>query len=120
MVGLKHVVAVSVLATTLAAATAAQAGFVTGWDLLQICKANPQQGGYGIHTAQCRGYVSGVSNTFDCKEALHGFHWNRAAGVATEDVVKTVITWFNAHPKTLKHEADGLVAAALGEAYPCK
>lgn len=120
MISLKHLAILAVAVAALAATAPARAGFVTGWDLLQICKANPQQGGYGIHTAQCRGYVTGVSLTFDCTESLHGFHWNSAADVAPEDMVKSVIAWLNAHPKTLRHEADGLVAAALGEAYPCK
>lgn len=120
MFSLTRIAAAAIVAAALAGPQPAQAGFVTGWDLLQVCKTNPQQAGAGLYTAQCRGYVIGVAETFDCSEPLHDFHWNNSDKVSPEDMVKTVTTWFNAHPQTLHHGANGLVAAALSESYPCK
>lgn len=120
MFKLKQIACAVTIAIAILPAGAARAGFVSGWDLLQICKANPNHAGFGILSAQCRGYVTGVADTFDCTNSLHGFHWDSTITVERDELVAKVIQWFNAHPKTLRHEADGLIAAALGETYPCK
>jgi hypothetical protein len=39
--------------------------------------------------------------------------------VSQEELVNTVIRWLNAHPRQLHYQADGLIAAALSEAFPC-
>ena len=96
------------------------AGYVSGWDLLELCKANPASPVYRLHVSQCIGYVVGVSDTFDCTSKLHGFNWSSTAPVAQSDLVNVTIAWLNSHPNLLGHKSDGLVAAALAEAYPCR
>ena len=97
----------------------AKAGYVSGWDLLEVCKATPGIPSWQMKTAECFGYVVGVADTFDCQDRLHGFTWDSATKVPQQDVVKTVVDWLSHHPATLQHESDGLVAAALHETYPC-
>ena len=117
---LKRLVLAAVIMLAASLTREAQAGFVSGWDLLEICKANPNDPSWRIKAAQCSGYVIGVADTFDCKNALHGFHWDSTTTTSQQILVKKVITWLNDHPQTLNHEADGLIAAALGESFPCR
>lgn len=98
----------------------AEAGYVSGWDLLEICKASPSDPVYRLKGAQCQGYVVGVADTFDCTEQLHGFTWDSSTRVAQPELVKVAVDWLSAHPDLLGREADGLVAAALHDSYPCK
>ena len=116
----KFVFAAALLTLALLNADRAQAGFVSGWDLLEICKAHPDDAEQKLKLAECTGYVIGAADTFDCQDKLHGFTWNSAATVTQPELVQKVITWLNAHPETLTHEADGLIAAALHESYPCE
>lgn len=114
----------ALLATLLAAAflpsQQASAGFVSGQQLLEICKADDHGSGNPLLAAECLGFVIGVSGTFDCVEKLHGFTWNGNGDVSQSQLVKTVVTWLVKHPAFLAYEADGLVAAALSESFPCK
>lgn len=98
----------------------ASAGYVSGWDLLEICKASPASPVYRQKVAQCMGYVVAISDTFDCSEKLHGFNWSNTTPVGQADVVKSTIAWLSRHPQLLDYKSDGLVAAALAETYPCK
>lgn len=98
----------------------AQAGFVSGWDLLALCKAHPDDPSWRIKPAQCFGYVIGVAVTFDCKDTLHGFHWDGTTKTSQQVLARKVASWLNDHPKVLNHESDGLITAALGEAIPCR
>lgn len=117
---LKRRVLLAALAVTLAVPGPAMAGYVSGWDLLQICKSNPASPVYRLHVSQCLGYVVGVSDTFDCGSKLHGFNWSSTSPVAQTDLVKVTIDWLSSHPNLLDRKSDGLVAAALSEAYPCR
>lgn len=112
--------AAALMALALLPAAPANAGYVSGWDLLEICKAHPDDAEHKLKQAECTGYVVGVADTFDCQEKLHGFTWNSTAHVSQSALVEHVITWLNAHPELLSHESDGLVAATLSEAFPCK
>lgn len=107
------------LATIMTSARQAHAGYVSGWDLLEVCKAAPATPTWRVKTGQCFGYVIGVADTFDCKEQLHGFSWNSSTPTPQQDVVKKVVAWLVDHPGTLNHESDGLIAAALHESFPC-
>lgn len=106
-------------ASALLASSPASAGFVSGTQLVDICKADLQGAGNPLMSAECLGFVTGVADTFDCVEKLHGFTWNSKTDANQTQLVKTVVTWLEGHPNVLAYEADGLVAAALSEAYPC-
>lgn len=114
------VLAAAVAAAAMLPAGGATAGYLTGWDLLQICKSSPASALYRQQVAQCMGYVIGISDTFDCSEKLHGFNWSSSTPAAQADVVKSAVTWLSTHPNLLSYKSDGLVAAALAETYPCR
>jgi len=117
---LKRQVLAAVLALAVFSPTGATAGYVSGWDLLELCKASPASPVYRLQVSQCIGYVVGVSDTFDCASKLHGFNWSSTAPATQSDLVRVTVTWLNSHPSLLGHKSDGLVAAALSEAYPCR
>jgi hypothetical protein len=110
----------AIVALSLNYPSGAMAGYVNGWDLLEICKANPSSPLYRLKVAQCTGYVVGVSDTFDCTSKLHGFNWSSTAPGTQSDLVKVTVDWLNNHPNLLNRKSDGLVAAALSEAFPCR
>jgi hypothetical protein len=116
----KRYVLAAVLALALNHPVGAMAGYVNGWDLLEICKASPASPHYRLKVAQCMGYVVGVSDTFDCTSKLHGFNWSSTAPTTQSDLVKVTVDWLDGHPNLLNHKSDGLVAAALSEAFPCR
>ena len=99
--------------------TPAMSGFVSGSDLLQSCTPAPVDPVYRLKVAECRGYVVGISDTFDCTTNALGFKWNSSTGSSQRDLVDVVVVWLKAHPNHLHYQANGLVAAALSEAYPC-
>lgn len=117
---IKHTFAAAIAAIALLPTGPANAGYVSGWDLLEICKANPEDPAQKLKQAQCMGYVIGVADTFDCQDKLHGFTWDSTSHVSQTALVEIVIDWLNANPDKLQRESDGLVGAALHEAYPCK
>ena len=101
-------------------AGSAHAGFVSGMDLLQSCVPARADPVYRLKVAECRGYVLGVADTFDCTNGLMGFNWQSNNMRANQrELVDLVIGWLRNHPDTLHYEADGLVAAALSEKFPC-
>ena len=97
----------------------ARSGYLSGSDLLEACKPQAIDAVYRLKVAECRGYVVGVADTFDCSRAVIGVRWNSQILVSQEELVKTVISWLNTHPRQLHYQADGLIAAALSEAFPC-
>ena len=97
----------------------ARSGYLSGSDLLESCKPRVIDAVYRLKVAECRGYVVGVADTFDCSRAVIGVRWNSRIVVSQEELVNTVIRWLNAHPRQLHYQADGLIAAALSEAFPC-
>lgn len=104
----------------LGSAGSAHAGFVSGMDLLQSCVPARADPVFRQKVAECRGYVVGVADTFDCTNALLGFNWQSSSMQASQrSIVDLVIGWLRSHPELLQFEADGLVAAALSEKFPC-
>ena len=91
MIALKRQVLAAALAMTLSLPGNAMAGYVSGWDLLEICKSNPASPIYRLHVSQCLGYIVGVSDTFDCGSKLHGFNWSSTAPAAQSDLVRVTI-----------------------------
>ncbi len=116
----KLAVSSAVLALLLLPFAPAEAGYVTGSELSGLCRANIGGHGHVVEAAECMGYIVGVADTFDCVEQLHGFNWNSTQHVSQPQLVTTVLRWLDDHPRSLPYEADGLVGAALAEAYPCR
>lgn len=95
------------------------AGFVDGSDLLAICSPAKADPVYRLKVAECRGYVVGAADSFDCSRPSSGFAWNSTAPATQRELVDTVINWLRRNPSTLHYQANSLVAAALSEAHPC-
>lgn len=111
-------VAVAML-LALGQAGSARAGYVTGGELLGSCRPARIDPVYRLKVAECRGYVVGVSDSFDCRRHNQDFSWENRSRVSQEELVNVVIAWLESHPETHFYQADGLVAAALSEAFPC-
>lgn len=111
--------AVAAMAMALGHAGIATAGFVTGADLRASCRPQKIDPVYRLKVAECRGYVIGVADSFDCDRPGIRPAWNSRATPSQEDLVNTVLAWLDAHPDKLGYQADGLVAAALSETFPC-
>lgn len=108
-----------VLAIVFLLAPRVSAGFVSGHDLLASCRPRASDPVSRLRLAECRGYVVGIADSFNCGRAYLGFRWNSSAEATQGDLVTTVITWLTKHPDTLDFQANGLVAAALSDAHPC-
>ena len=91
----------------------------SGRNVLASCNPSAADPVYRLKVAECRGYVIGIADSFDCNEASLGFTWNSVTAASQRDLVDHVITWLRAHPDSLGYQANGLVSAALAEAFPC-
>ena len=107
------------LATSISPVTGARAGYVSGFDLLESCRPKVVDAVFRLKVAECRGYVVGVADTFDCTREVLGYRWNSRISLSQEELVNAVIKWLNAHPRQLHHQAGGLIAAALSQSFPC-
>lgn len=117
----------SVIRSILAAAFAfiglsgppAEAGFVSGADLLDICTPQSRDPVYRLKVAECRGYVVAIADATECGQRAVDFSWNSNAAVSQHELVDSVVVWLRSHPGTLHYQANGLVAAALADSFPC-
>ena len=116
---LKHFLPASILAVAMISTPPADAGFVSGADLLDACSPARIDPVYRLKVAQCRGYVVGVADTFDCRNPTIGFTWNGEAKTTEEALVVVVTKWLRNNPSDLHYQANGLVAAALSTEFPC-
>lgn len=107
------------VALSLLSSGPANAGYVSGTDLLGVCAPNKADPVYRLKVAECRGYVVGVADTFDCEEAAHGYHWNVKAEASQPQLAVTVISYLQSQPAALSVPAHINVAQALSQAYPC-
>lgn len=108
-----------IMATTLMPLPLAHAGFLSGADLLDACSPGRADPLYRLKVSECRGYVLGVADVFDCSQTLLGFSWNGALAGNQEELVTKVVNWLRGHPKLQQFQAGGLVAAALADSYAC-
>ena len=116
----KHLLLAAFVAYALFTPDAAHAGMVTGKELLDSCSPAPADPVYRLKVAECRGYVVAIADSSDCSRNNLEFKWNSATNASQRDLVTTVVDWLKSHPATLGYQADGLVAAALSDSYPCE
>lgn len=107
------------VALSLLSSGPANAGYVSGTDLLGVCAPNKADPVYRLKVAECRGYVVGVADTFDCSNKVMGFTWDSTSQTSQRELVNIVITWLGGHPEFMSYQASGLVAAALSEHFSC-
>lgn len=97
----------------------AQAGVLSGEDLIGICEPAKADPVYRLKLAECTGYIIGVADTFDCSNKTLGFTWNSGSYNNQRKLVASVVEWLHMHPNVLHYQASGLVASALSGSYPC-
>jgi len=97
----------------------ARSGFLTGEDLLHSCSPPAVDPVYRLKVAECQGYVVAIADASDCSRSNLEFKWNSSTGASQGILVERVVDWLQAHPALLHYQADGLVAAALSESFPC-
>ena len=97
----------------IAVSPGAGAGFESGTTLLEKC------GGGEAEKAACSGYILAIADVL--AEGPH-FGWRACMpeGVRAGQVKKAVVRWLGNNPRILHYEADGLVAKALSDAFPCR
>lgn len=116
---LKPLAAAAVLALPLLPVAPAQAGVMSGEDLVGICEPARADPVYRLKVAECTGYIIGVSDTFDCTNKTLGFTWNSPQYKDQRKLVAGVMEWMHLHPNVLHYQASGLVASALAGKFPC-
>ena len=92
----------------------ATAAFMDGDRLLAKCNEEPGEG-----LAVCVGYVAGIADVL-LEDSVRGRRACMSLAVMTEQMVDAVRRWLEAHPDDRHSAANGLVAAALAAAFPCK
>ena len=103
-------VLIAVLAGVVASAPGAAAGeFMSGNDLYGHCSSAVY-----VDRGICHGYVIGVVDILS--QRVICVPDDATAGQA-EDIVRQ---WLEGHPEVRHLAAEGLVALALSEAFPCK
>lgn len=114
-----RIVVIALLALALSPCGLQAGGFETGSSLLEMCEAKESEDNYYQNIANCRGYIVGSADMFDCQVEGAGFNWDSSQRVTQGQVVRIVVRWLNDHPQYLHYTAGGLIAAALAEAFPC-
>jgi hypothetical protein len=104
-----------------APARAADLEFLTGQMLYTECSAHAGQADYNVHSAQCVGYVLGVS---DAQQAAQGAGQRPRVclpgTVTAPQLVATVRDFLATHADKRPLAAQDLVLEALAVAFPCK
>ena len=114
-----YILLAAIMVVGVCLAPSAEAGFVSGADLLGICSPAKVDPVYRLKVAECRGYVIGVADTFDCSNPATEFTWNSETSVTQEGLVVAVVKWLRKNPQNLRYQANNLVAAALSTEFPC-
>lgn len=115
----KPLLLATLMAFALLTSVPAQSGYLTGEDLLQSCSPQRVDPVYRLKVAECQGYVVAIADSSDCSRQNLEFKWNSSTGASQGELVGTVVAWLNAHRELLHYQADGLVAAALSDSFPC-
>lgn len=118
MSAVKHLVIAAVFALQLQLVPA-QAGIMSGEDLIGICEPAKVDPVYRLKLAECAGYIVGVADTFDCTNKTLGFTWDSTKYNNQRKLISGVLEWLHLHPNVLHYQASGLVASALSGKYPC-
>ena len=118
MSALKHLAVAAAIAWTLQLVPA-QAGIMSGEDLISICEPAKADPVHRLKLAQCAGYIVGVADTFDCTNKTLGFTWDATKYNNQRKLISGVLEWLHLHPNVLHYQASGLVASALSGNYPC-
>jgi hypothetical protein len=94
----------------------ARAGFDTGAALLVLCE---DAKGSGFAEMYCLGYATAVADVLE-RNGINGLRaCIRDEGVVAGELAEVAKAYLRRHPERGGYGAAGLVADALGDAYPC-
>jgi hypothetical protein len=69
--------------------------------------------------AFCGGYIIGIADALT-SNSINGFTACLPNGTKAREVVNESVKWLALHADVRKFDAEGLIASALSEAFPCK
>ena len=90
--------------------------FVTGDDLYRWCAEAITEAG-GIF---CQGYVEGIADVLGAGNTINGYRACLKPGTTVGQVMDIAKQHLAKHPQDRGAAADGFVARALEEAFPCR
>ena len=93
-----------------------KAGFVNGNTLLTRCRNETDV----YDQAYCLAYIVAITDTLWGENAVQGYRACPLGSLVQGRALDIVVSWLEAHPQHRHFSANGLVAAALSEAFPCK
>ena len=94
----------------------AEAGFMDGNKLLTRCRNETDV----YDQAYCLAYIVAITDTLWGENAVQGYRACPLGSLVQGRALDIVVSWLEAHPQHRHFSANGLVAAALSEAFPCK
>jgi hypothetical protein len=95
----------------------AAGAIVTGNRLLDDCQKPNDE----ISGPFCGGYIAAIADVLSNKNnSVNGARACLSGGVTIGQLRDIVVQWLQRHPQHRHNGAEGLVAAALMEAFPCR
>lgn len=88
-------------------------GFINGNDLYRECSSDS-----AFKEGICLGYIAAISDAME-DVYISGFRACYPTGVTTGQVTDIVRSFLKNNPAERHYRADGVVAQALSEAFPC-
>ena len=89
--------------------------FVTGNMLYQLCKSENK-----VNNGLCEGYIAGINDAMSSGYLHKYFQVCLPEGVSTTQLRLILIKYMEQIPQKLHYVAEGIVAEALGNTFPCK
>lgn len=112
----KFIVPMVVLSLTVVARQGyASLSFETGNTLYEKCQDNNSM----LNSGGCMGYISAIVDDLASDNRINGFHACFSQYMTRGQVLDVVVKWLRDHPESRHLSANGLVARALSEAFPC-
>ena len=107
----------------LASASQSQAEgiYYSGSLLLKYCTSETQQMSAQqlVDFGFCGGFISAVIGASRCGADIYGFSSEVPKTLTVDDLKVVVLKWLIQHPEKLQTAAEGLVAQALNDSFPC-
>ncbi len=95
--------------------------YYSGSLLLKYCTSETQQMSAQqlVDFGFCGGFISAVIGASRCGADIYGFSSEVPKALTVDDLKSVVIKWLIQHPEKLQTAAEGLVAQALNDSFPC-
>lgn len=112
---MKRIVAAALLVAGISGEAGAD-GFINGNMLLQYCREPRGTFGFGA----CSGYVTAIADAL-ARDPVGGYRACMPPDSVTAGQVRDIaVQWLQRNPQLRHYSAEGLVAKALSEAFPCR